>query len=148
VLLAVREYGCAARRDLGPLATPLGRHLPRGAGVKTYPICRSDGSLHAFEVSSSWATFGPLYRILRSIDGVTDVRRNFFGEDRISFSFLGVPCVVHEPWGDSSRYWIGPRANDDATRALDISAIHRGFQLHQGPAARLWSWLIHARSAA
>lgn len=27
MLLAVQVYGCAARRDLGPLATPLGRHL-------------------------------------------------------------------------------------------------------------------------
>jgi hypothetical protein len=41
-------------------------------------------------------------------EGVTDVKRTWFNEDRIKFLFHGEPFVVNEPFGDNSRYWIGP----------------------------------------
>jgi hypothetical protein len=36
----------------------------------------------------------------------------------------GRPCVVNEPFGDNSRYWIGPVEKDPL---LDLRAIHDAF---------------------
>ena len=111
--------------------------------MKTYSLLRDDGSLAGFEVSSMWTSFGPLYRILGSIEGVTDVRRHYFSDERISFLHRGQPFVVHEPWGDNSRYWIGPR---DAS-ALEFAPILQAFQRYQSPAARIWSRVARAVGA-
>jgi hypothetical protein len=141
VLLAVREYGCAARRDLGPLATPLGRHLALELrDMKTYPMRSSNGTLSGFEVTSAWVSFRPLYGILRSVEGVADVRRHYFSDDRIAFTYCGEPFVVHEAWGDNSRYWVGPAG----VSTTDITPLLRAFQLYQSPAARLWSMVGRA----
>ena len=110
--------------------------------MKTYPIARLDGTLLAFEVTSGWITFRPLFRLLRSVDGVADVRRNWFNDDRVSFTYLGQACVVNEPWGDSSRYWIGPR--DAAASALDMTPLLRAFDAHHGALIR---FLYRARGA-
>ena len=99
--------------------------------MKTWPITRSDGSLHGFEVTSAWITFGPLFRILRSVPGVTHVRRNWFRDDRVLFNFRGVAAVVNEPWGDNSRYWIGP-ADPEAFPQIDISPLHEAFRRYRG----------------
>ena len=64
-------------------------------------------------------------RLLESVEGVTNVRRNWFNDDRFSFCFLGRACVVNEPWGDNSRYWIGP-ANLEPP--LDIRPVHEAFR--------------------
>jgi hypothetical protein len=94
--------------------------------MKTYPILKKDGSLHAFEITSAWLTFRPIYKVLRSVQGVNDIKRNWFDEDRILFNSLGVPFVVNEPWSDNSRYWIGPR--DPETSTADISTLHQAFK--------------------
>jgi hypothetical protein len=93
--------------------------------MKTFPILREDGSLRAFEVSSAWVTFRPLYRILRSVPGVANIKRNWFNDDRIAFTFEGVACVIHEPWGDNSRFWIGPVSQDSR---IDIEPLHDAFK--------------------
>jgi hypothetical protein len=93
----------------------------------------------AFEVTSGWITFGPLYRILRSVEGVAGVRRNWLNDDRVSFIYLGQPFVVHEPRGDSSRYWIGP-ADTDAL-PLDLTPLRAAFEQHRNPIARAWAKL-------
>ena len=49
---------------------------------------------------------------------------NWFSEDRFSFSFLGRSCVVNEPLGDNSRYWIGPTEFDPP---LDMRPVHDAF---------------------
>jgi len=102
--------------------------------MKTWPILRDDGSLRGFEITSTWLTFGPLFRILRSVPGVTDVRRNWFKDDRVLFNYRGVPAVVNEPWGDNSRYWVGLE-DPDASPTVDISPIHEAFRRYRGVAA-------------
>jgi hypothetical protein len=106
--------------------------------MKTYPIWRPDGSLHAFEITSSWIVYRPLLNIIRSVPGVTDVRRNWFKDDHIRFKFHGQPAVVNEPWGDNSRYWI--RLEDpDASQEIDIRPLHEAFKEYRGYAAlRFW----------
>ena len=101
------------------------------ADMKTYPISRPDGSLCGFEITSCWLIFQPLYRLLRSVPGVTDVRRNWFNDDRVTFKFHGKEAVVNEPWGDSSRYWVGLK-DPNASPELDLAPIHEAFKRYRG----------------
>ena len=113
--------------------------------MKTYPISRPDGTLLAFEVTSTWVTYRSLFRILRAVEGVKSVRRKWFNEDRAEFLYLGEPCVVWEAWGDSNRYWIGPKEAE--TSKLDVAPIHLAFQRHNGLWVRLWL-AFHAKTGA
>ena len=114
--------------------------------MKTYPILRADGSMLAFEITSGWVTFRPLFKILRSVHGVANVRRNHFNDDRLSFLYLGEHCVINEPWGDNSRYWVGPK--EAAASSLNLTPINQAFQAHQGALSRVWSKLCRAGSGA
>lgn len=99
--------------------------------MKTYPIHRENGSLRGFEITSSWLVFGPLMRLLRKIPGVANVRRQWFNDDRIAFEFQGAKAVVHEPWGDNSRYWVGLQ-EPDLSPEIDISPLHEAFKGYRG----------------
>jgi hypothetical protein len=48
--------------------------------------------------------------------------------DRFAFIYLGRSCVVHEPFGDNSRYWIGPVAQEPA---IDMTAVRDAFSRFQ-----------------
>lgn len=99
--------------------------------MRTYPHLRPDGSLRGFEVTSAWTVFGPLLKLLRSVEGVTEVQRNWFDEDRITFKFHGKPAVVNEPYGDNSRYWIGLQ-DPEASPDIDITPLHQAFEKYRG----------------
>ncbi len=99
--------------------------------MRTYPIYSNNRQLIGFEITSAWFRFGPLLRILRSIDGVTDVSRQWFNDDRVRFKFHGRDAVVNEPWGDNSRYWVGLE-NPDENQDIDISPIHEAFRKYRG----------------
>ena len=111
--------------------------------VKTYPVFRGDGSMLALEVTSAWLTFRPLFSIMRSVPGVVDVRRQYFNEDRILFVYLGVDCVINEPWGDNSRYWIGPKSPEISS--IDMAPINIAFQNHQTLLGHLWGFFKNAK---
>lgn len=98
---------------------------------------RQDGTLLAFEVTSAWISFHAMFKILRSVEGVTNVQRRWFSEDHATFSYFGEQCVVWEPWGDNDRYWIGPK--EAGNSKLDITPMHMAFQNYKNPLARLWS---------
>ena len=94
--------------------------------MRTYPIATDDGLIKAFEISNAYFwSLGDMRRTLASVDGVSDVRRNWFKDDRFSFSFHERPCVVNEPWGDNSRYWIGPIEMEPL---LDMGPVHDAFR--------------------
>ena len=114
--------------------------------MKTYPLRRSDGTLLAFEVTSAWISFYYLFKTLRSVDGVSSVKRQYFNEDRVSFQYHGVACVVNEPYGDNSRYWIRPQ--DPATTTIDMRPINTAFERHRSPIARAWLACIGQRGDA
>ena len=63
-------------------------------------------------------------RLLSSVDGVSSFKRQWFDDDRYSFVYRGRRCVVNEPYGDNSRYWIGPTESDPP---LDMRAVHDAF---------------------
>jgi hypothetical protein len=79
--------------------------------MRTFPIKDDAGHVFAFEIRVQ--LFGwPLARRLRGIPGVSDVRprRWWVGSSdvHIRFQYQGRECVVLEPYGDNSRWWIGP----------------------------------------
>lgn len=103
--------------------------------MKTYPIKRIDGSLHAFEISNAWISLWAIRRILKSIDGVSKVRRKFFSADRILFDYCGVTWAVGKPWGAKERYWIGPQ--DLERPATNVHQVHDAFLCYRSGANRL-----------
>lgn len=106
--------------------------------MKTRPILRADGSVFAFEIPIPFTTWG-LLRLLRSIEGVSDVKEPsaLTLEHRlVFFKFHGEPCVVTEEYGDSDRYWVGPE--NPKSSELDMTLLHQAFQAYRGTA--LWRW--------
>ena len=93
--------------------------------MRTYPAINKENEVLGFEISSSWIWIGFIFKILRSCDEVTEIKRIWFKDDRASFKFNGIACVIHEPWGDSSRYWIGPKNTDTE---IDLTKVHKLFQ--------------------
>jgi len=70
-------------------------------------------------------TFRRIFRVLQATEGVADVKRNWFSEAHITFNYRGEPFVINEPWGDSSRYWVGPQ--DAETSKVDPNIAPQGF---------------------
>ena len=98
--------------------------------MRTFPIYRPDGSLLAFEIWNTWIWIGSLLRILRAVPGVSDVRRERSGDNRITFRFMSLAYVVNEPWGDNSRYWIGPAAPEESA-VVESSPLLLAFKRHR-----------------
>jgi hypothetical protein len=97
--------------------------------VKTYPIRRENGALHAFEIATPTlptSTSGTLCDLLGTIEGVANVDRNGRGDFRATFTYHGAPFVILEPFGDSSRYWVGPEYPDAST--VDVRPLHAAFE--------------------
>jgi hypothetical protein len=101
--------------------------------MRVYELVRPDEHQpYAFEVPNWRLSFwrNTLVRFLESVPGGTEVRRggNVFSgdENRAYFLFHGVPFVVWEPWGDNSRYWIGPA--DTKAAAPDLGPLMQAFR--------------------
>lgn len=81
--------------------------------MKIYPIKDKEGRVFAFEVDGFLLDRRRVCRILRSIPGVKMLRSpgslSRSREDEFcEFEISGQRFVAWEPFGDSSRYWIGP----------------------------------------
>jgi hypothetical protein len=113
--------------------------------VRTYPLFRDDGSLFAFEVTSAWVSFLALFGALRSVEGVENIKRNYFNHDRVSFTYGGERWVVNEPFGDNSRYWIGPERGH--LSALYAAPVHEAFRTLESWPQRLWRALARPEGA-
>ncbi len=81
--------------------------------MKTFPIRDDQERLFAFEVRNLFLSRRRTINILKSIEGVEiTFRRAPFsaGPSDVFCRFLfdGHQYIAEEPFGDSSRYWIGP----------------------------------------
>lgn len=93
--------------------------------MRTYPHVRNDGTIAYFEISNAFPwSLGFMRRVLTSVEGVSDFRRERNCDDRFSFLYFGRRCVVHEPFGDNSRYWIGPAEPEPP---IDMTAMRDAF---------------------
>jgi hypothetical protein len=105
--------------------------------MKTYGLNDQEGRTFAFEVPSFLVGRRAVCRILRTIPGVRVVKepqrwRLSAEEEFCEFELEGVTFVASEPFGDNSRYWIGPkpprwvagteRVREAFTRAMPLAA--------------------------
>lgn len=107
--------------------------------MKTYPLVdKAHGHMYAFEIENVYIGLATVVRLLNQIDGVSDARvQKMFSmayDMRAEFKYRGKDCVVVEPFGDSSRYWIGSRDSDNAT--VDIREIENVFRQYHPPFIR------------
>jgi hypothetical protein len=83
--------------------------------MNTYDIgVGSAGSVFAFEVDNFGLGRRGVCRVVAAIEGARILRRpkflSWFRESVFcEFVIDGEPFQAEEPYGDSSRYWIGPR---------------------------------------
>lgn len=104
--------------------------------METYPSIdeKNGGPPFAFEIENDYVGLGTVAHILKEIDGVTEVRmRRLFSkweEIHIWFKYANHDCVVWEPFGDNSRYWIGPKNPEEK---FDVREIENAFKRYRPP---------------
>lgn len=97
--------------------------------MKTYSETdESNGFVFAFEIENSYVSVCTVAKILSVVPGISDVRvRRLFSswdEIHVWFKFRNSNFVVWEPFGDNSRFWIGPEDKNDR---IDIQTIRDAF---------------------
>ena len=107
--------------------------------MQTYPILAKDGGrTPAFEVENAYIGLATIVRLLGDVQGVTDVQRTNrpakSSDVHISFKYQGTPWIVWEPYGDNSRYWIGPK--EELGGLAGITKLEEAFKHHQPPLHR------------
>lgn len=117
--------------------------------MRTYPVCDDEGRHVAFEIEHVYLSRSALAELLRTVCGVADValagRFGGTNDVRIRFKYRGNNQVVWEPYGDSSRYYIGPK---DSSDAVDISALEALLRSYRPPVWReILGWLLRFRSS-
>ncbi len=104
--------------------------------MQIHPILTEEGARSpAFEVENAYIGPATIVRLLSEVQGVTDVqKRKFFAKSNdihVNFKYRGQPWIVWEPYGDSSRYWIGPQ--DHMLSKIDAAEIEDAFKRHKPP---------------
>lgn len=105
--------------------------------MDTYPIVdpKKGECPFAFEIENAYVSRRTVARLLGGLDGVTDVglggRFGSSNDVRVEFKYRNHDYIVLEPFGDNSRYWIGPK--NDAESAGDIGEVENIFKRYQPP---------------
>ena len=80
--------------------------------MRTYPLTDQTGAIFAFEVPNAFLSPRAVSRLVRSNLGaiVTAGPYGFWStsEIRLRFRYAGTEFEISEPFGDNSRYWVGP----------------------------------------
>lgn len=99
--------------------------------MTTYPIRNPAGVMFAVEVENAYVTPSAIGDVIRDVDGVSSVEiRKLFSRKSVthgSFRFRGGEYMINEPFGDNSRYWIGPRKSESSD--TDISMVEEKLRL-------------------
>ena len=82
--------------------------------MRTYDLKDEEGRVRAFEVDNIVLGRGGVAAVVGRLPGVRLIRRprilSWWREEEFcEFEVEGVHFVASEPFGDNSRYWIGPR---------------------------------------
>lgn len=92
--------------------------------MEVYPLSHTgeDDQPIAFEIDNVYIGPGTIASLLKAIEGITDVRKEGFGgiprEIHVRFKYQGYDYVAWEPYGDNSRYWIGPDNPDECKKSI------------------------------
>ena len=105
--------------------------------MKTYPI-KEGADPFAFEIDHVYLSRRTIARVLNTVEGVTEVHLGgrFGSSDdiRVEFKCQGHDYIVMEPFGDNSRYWIGPKGGkDDVLAAANIGKMEGAFDRYKPP---------------
>jgi hypothetical protein len=106
--------------------------------MRTYPkLDESSRRTVAFEIENAYLRPTTVVQILAQVAGVAELRqrRPFSKWEHIHvwFKYQGAECVVWEPFGDNSRYWIGQR---NSSVPIDITAVEEAFKSYEPPLHR------------
>jgi hypothetical protein len=107
--------------------------------MKTHPLFSSDRRRKfAFEIERAYIASAAIARLLSQVESVTDIqRRKMFSaiaDVHLSFNYKSQPYIVWEPYGDRSRYWVGPAPETE--RDIDITPIETVFRCYRPPLHR------------
>src|SRR4051812_10057443 len=95
-----------------------------------------DGCPSAFEIDVAYIGPRTIARVIRGVRGTSNVRiRKPFSASpdiHVRFRYNNREFIVWEPYGDSSKYWIGPEDREDAT---DVSELRTAFERYVPPIA-------------
>ena len=97
--------------------------MSQGEPLRTHPSTdEATGRTLAFEIDNIYMSLAAVARVLTAVPCVAGVRKrrpfSKWEEIHIWFSFAGHDCVVWEPFGDNSRYWIGPKNPTDSSTSV------------------------------
>jgi hypothetical protein len=107
--------------------------------VKTYPLLNNERTRSfAFEVENAYISPTTISSLLENVEGVTDIQlRKMFSKSsdvHAQFKYLGYPYIVWEPFGDNSRYWIGPEHEPE--KAPEIAKLEDALSRYRPPLHR------------
>lgn len=108
--------------------------------METFPVAgKMPGQrTYAFEIESAYVEPGAIARLLKGVVGVAFVRerRLCSGQREIhaEFRYMNREFVVWEPFGDNTRYWIGPK--DSSANAVGIGLVEDAFKRYRPPFRR------------
>jgi hypothetical protein len=98
--------------------------------LRTYPLTDDSGAIYAFEVGNAFLSPREIARLVKSSLGasITAGPQGFASADdmRLRFHYAGTEFEVFEPFGDNSRYWVGP-AGEKPIRVPEIDKLHNIF---------------------
>ena len=77
--------------------------------MQVHDIRDADGRPCAFEVGSFFLDRRAVRQIVRAIPGATLVAYRPHQERLCEFVLRGDRYLVYERWGESDRYWVGPK---------------------------------------
>lgn len=80
--------------------------------MKIYDLKNKEDRVYAFEVGNSLISRRRLVLMLSKIPAVTVTRKALKEDEFCEFEVEGVAFVASEDWGDSSRFWIGPKKTE------------------------------------
>lgn len=99
--------------------------------MRTYKLYKENGSLFAFEIENAYIRPKKIGILLGVINGVTKVRVrksfNLSDDVHVQFKYQDNDFIVWEPYGDNSRYWIGP-SNEENSLDVDIEPLEEAFK--------------------
>lgn len=100
--------------------------------MKTYSVKNQAGMEADFEIENAYISPKSIAALLGKTPQITNIQAKNLShpEYRVEFKYCGIDCVVWEPFGDNSRYWIGPKDKDSK---IDISEIREIFDKYSPP---------------
>lgn len=104
--------------------------------MEIFPVASETGDhAVAFEIENAYVSSRTIMRLLKQEKGVTDVHLGgHFGSSndiRIEFKYFGRDYIVWEPFGDNSRYWVGPKNTEEGV--VDAGGLESVFERYKPP---------------